>query len=115
MHSNRTECKTERLRAAKGGSHTNWTFEIVLVFMSQQLSSAFYRGILGLPWWLSSNESTCKCRTHRFDPCSVKTAHAAEKLSPYTATTEPEPVPCGPGGRAAAIQASAPRLERRSC
>ena len=22
----------------------------------------------GLPWWLSSKESTCQCRRHRFDP-----------------------------------------------
>ena len=22
----------------------------------------------GLPWWLSGKESTCQCRSHRFDP-----------------------------------------------
>ena len=27
----------------------------------------------GLPWWLSSNESTCQYKGHRFDPWSGKT------------------------------------------
>ena len=26
------------------------------------------RKIAGLPWWLSSKESACQCRRHRFDP-----------------------------------------------
>ena len=29
-------------------------------------------GILGLPWWLSSKESTCQCRRHRLDPWDGK-------------------------------------------
>ena len=29
-------------------------------------------GILGLPWWLSSKESACQCRRHRFDPWDGK-------------------------------------------
>ena len=24
--------------------------------------------VVGLPWWLSSKESACQCRRHRFDP-----------------------------------------------
>ena len=44
---------------------------------------------IGLPWWLSGNESACQCRRHRFDPRSGKIPHAAEQLSPFTTTIEP--------------------------
>ena len=27
---------------------------------------------LGCPWWLSGKESTCQCRRHRFNPCSLE-------------------------------------------
>ena len=34
------------------------------------------------PWWLSSKESGCKCRRHRFNPWPRKIPHALEQLSP---------------------------------
>ena len=42
-----------------------------------------------LPWWLSSKESACQCRRHRFNPWSGKIPRAGEQLSPSTTTTEP--------------------------
>ena len=45
---------------------------------------------MGLPWWLSGKESTCQCRRHGFCPWSGKIPHAAEQLSPWAATIEPE-------------------------
>ena len=45
------------------------------------------------PWgfslWLSSKESACQCRRHRFNPWSRKISPAVELLSPCTTTTEP--------------------------
>ena len=35
----------------------------------------------GLPWWLSSKESTCQCSRHRFDPWGWKIPHATMQLS----------------------------------
>ena len=32
------------------------------------ISSHVYAWLLGLPWWLSSKESTCQCRRHGFYP-----------------------------------------------
>ena len=43
----------------------------------------------GLPWWLSSKETTCQCRRHRFDSWSRKIPYAMEQLSPCATTTEP--------------------------
>ena len=43
----------------------------------------------GLPWWLRGKDSTCQCRRHRFHPRTGKVLHAAEQLSPCTATIQP--------------------------
>ena len=43
---------------------------------------------VGLPWWLSGKEPTCRCRRHRFDPWSGKIPHAVEQLSPRATITE---------------------------
>jgi len=42
----------------------------------------------GLPWWLSSKESTRQFRKQSFDPWSGKIPHASEHLSPCTSATE---------------------------
>ena len=42
-----------------------------------------------LPWWLSSEESTCQCRRHRFDLWSGKIPHAVKQPSSCAITTEP--------------------------
>jgi len=43
----------------------------------------------GLPWWLTGEESTCRCRRHELAPWSRKIPHAAEQLSLCTTITEP--------------------------
>ena len=43
----------------------------------------------GLPWRLRGKDSTCQCRRHRFHPRTGKVLHAAEQLSPCTATIQP--------------------------
>ena len=50
---------------------------------------------LRLPWWSSSQESTCQCREHGHDPWSAKITHAVKQLS--LGTTAIEPVLWGPG------------------
>ena len=52
------------------------------------ISSCWVRLRLGLPWWLSSKESTCQCRRCRFNQWSVKIPHATEQLSPWATTIE---------------------------
>ena len=47
------------------------------------------RFAVGLPSWSSGWESTCQCRGHGFNLQSGKIAHAAEKRSPCSTTTEP--------------------------
>ena len=42
--------------------------------------------LLGLPWWLSSEESACQCRKHEFDSWSRKILHASEQPSLCTTT-----------------------------
>ena len=44
---------------------------------------------LGLPWWLSGEESASQCRRHGFSPWSGKIPHAMERLSPRITTTMP--------------------------
>ena len=44
---------------------------------------------VGLPWWLSGEESTCQCRGHRFGPWSKKISHATGQLSPDAPTIKP--------------------------
>ena len=49
----------------------------------------------GLPWWRSGWESACRWGGHGFGPCSGGIPHAAERLGPWAAATEPvrlEPV-----------------------
>ena len=43
---------------------------------------------IGLPWWLSGKESSCRWR-HGFDPWSRKIPYAVEQLSLCTTTIEP--------------------------
>ena len=50
----------------------------------------FKNRLKGLPWWLSSRESTCQCRRHRFNPWSSEILHAVRQLSLYATTTEPK-------------------------
>ena len=51
--------------------------------------------LLGLSWWLSSRESACQCRRHRFDPWFRKIPCASEQLSLCTMTVESlEPGSC---------------------
>ena len=63
---------------------SNIFFKTCYILSYQRLSwfkgSSFFW--FGLPWYLSSKESTCKCRRHGFNPWSGKTPHAAEQLRP---------------------------------
>ena len=59
--------------------------------------SPILRTATGLPWWLSSKDSTCQYRRHRFDPWSGKTSHAAGTAKPVRHSDEgcaPEPRSC---------------------
>ena len=38
--------------------------------------------VLGLPWWLSGQESACQCRGHGFKPWCRKIPHAVKQLKP---------------------------------
>ena len=42
---------------------------------------------IGLPWWLSGEESACHCRS-RFDPRTGMIPHDIEQLGPCTTTIE---------------------------
>ena len=67
---------------------------------------------LGLPWWLSGKESTCRCRRHGFNPWSRKIPHAVGQL--ILSATTAEPVLYGarelqlPSPRAATTEARVP-------
>ena len=43
---------------------------------------------MGLPWWLSE-ESTCQCKRHEFNPWFRKIPCVPEKLSLCATTIEP--------------------------
>ena len=59
----------------------------------------------GLPWWLSSKESTCQCKRCGFDPWSGKIPHATGQLSPSATTAEPElESPCSATTEAAGLK-----------
>ena len=45
--------------------------------------------LLGLPWWLSGEESACQFLAHEFDPWSGNIPHCMEQLSPSTTISEP--------------------------
>ena len=45
--------------------------------------------VAGLPWLLSGKESSCQCRTRRFDPWSRKIPCTTEQLNPCVTTIEP--------------------------
>ena len=54
-----------------------------------------FKSKIGLPWWRSGWESTCRCRGHRFMPQSRKIPHAVKQLGPWAMAAEPahlEPV-----------------------
>ena len=42
--------------------------------------------IIGLPWWLSGEESICQCRRRRFDPWCRKIPRAVEQPGPCGTT-----------------------------
>ena len=75
------------------------SFSLIYVFLYTSFPHLFFSfkkkifikvySWLGLSWWRSGWESTCQCREHGFDPWSGKIPHAAEQISPCTATTEP--------------------------
>ena len=61
--------------------------------------------VIGLPWWLSGKQFTCRGRRHGFDSWSGKIPHAAEQLrvcatSPKPAHLSPEPQLLSPRARA---------------
>ena len=67
------------------------------IYSSPTASKAMYLNIWlqGLPWWQSGWESTCSCRTHRFDSCLggshtlwSSQAHIQALQSPCVATAE---------------------------
>ena len=58
---------------------------------------------MGLPWWLSDQESTCQCRRHRFDPWLAKISHAMEQL--ILCSTVTEPVLLNPGASTTEVPA----------
>ena len=43
----------------------------------------------GHPWWLSSKQSACQCKRHRFESWSGKIPHVTEQLSPCAMNIEP--------------------------
>ena len=81
---------------------------------------------IGLPWWLSGEESDCQYRGHGFDPWPGKIPYTKEQLGPCTTALEPvfqslEPRLLEPAGpRACSLQpdkplqweAHAPQLEK---
>ena len=44
--------------------------------------------MVGLPQWLSGEESACQCRKHVFNPWSGKIPHITEQLNPSAKTNE---------------------------
>ena len=44
---------------------------------------------IGLPWWLSGEESDCQYRGHGFDPWPGKIPYAEGQLSLCATATEP--------------------------
>ena len=54
----------------------------------------FFKLVIGLPRWLSSKESTCQCRRHRFDPWVWKNALEKEVATPQPRNGPPAPGPC---------------------
>ena len=42
-----------------------------------------------LPRWSSGCESACRCRRHRFSPCSGRVPHSMVQVSPCATTAEP--------------------------
>ena len=56
--------------------------------MKNMARKTLFKTIAGLPWWLSGKESACQCRKQKFDPCSRKTPHTAEQLSPCSTKRE---------------------------
>ena len=62
-----------------------------------------------LPWWLSGDESACRCRRHGFfDPWSRKIPHATGQLSPRA--TQPSGHDWTHHPRARALQQETPPL-----
>ena len=69
--------------------------------------------VVGLPWWLSGEESTCQCGRHGFDPRSRKISRVSEELNPSAAATEPaHPSVCSATAGAMRREARAPQPEK---
>ena len=69
----------ERVQGSSPGKDHDWTLKSILcecklflIFLPDRDRKKYnYQvksHILGLPWWLSGEESACKCRRHKFDP-----------------------------------------------
>ena len=69
----------ERVQGSSPGKDHDWTLKsilceckLLLIFLPDRDRKKYnYQvksHILGLPWWLSGEESACQCRGHRFNP-----------------------------------------------
>ena len=67
-----------------------WKTRYFVEFLLQHLwdDQHFFKTILGPPWWLSGEESTCQYRRHGFDPWSRKSPYAKEQLGPCSTIPE---------------------------
>ena len=77
-------------------SHVSTLYTVLMLYVNyisvklgKRREEKFEFRKLGLPGWLSGKEFACQCKIHRFDPCSGKTPHASEQLSPHATTIEP--------------------------
>ena len=52
-----------------------------LAYTSSYSKKSLLKSAVGLPWWLSGEESACQFRRHRFDPWSERIPHAPQLLS----------------------------------
>ena len=71
------------------------SYKLELITLVKQKKIRAWKTNPQLPWWSSGWESALQCRGHQFNPRSRKIPHAAEQLSPCTATAEAlEPMLC---------------------
>ena len=68
----------------------NWLTK-QLPCISSYSKKSLLKSAVGLPSWLSGEESACQFRRHRFDPWPERTPHAMEQPSPCAATTKSAP------------------------
>ena len=76
--------------ATKSFFFGGWRGVVIVFLIFIHLKSCYLKVLgVGRPWWCSGQESTCRCRGHRFDPCSGKTPQAEGSESPSTTTPQP--------------------------